>query len=68
MLHVFNFVMSNGWKWKKSSKINFLYSKTWTDQINVIYSKNELTNIDQSKNLLDNLDSDPSYRAFMHVV
>lgn len=37
---------------KKSSKINFLYSKT--DQINVIYSKNELTNIDQSKNLLDN--------------
>lgn len=68
MLHVFNFVMSNGWKWKKSSKINFFYSKTWTDQINVIYSKNELTNIDQSKNLLDNLDSDPSYRAFMHVV
>lgn len=54
MLHVFNFVMSNGWKWKKSSKINFLYSKTWTDQINVIYSKNELTDIDQSKNLLDN--------------
>lgn len=54
MLHVFNFVMSNGWKWKKSSKINFLYNKTWTDQINVIYSKNELTNIDQSKNLLDN--------------
>lgn len=39
---------------KKSSKINFLYSKTWTDQINVIYSKNELTNIDQSKNLFDN--------------
>lgn len=39
---------------EKKVQKNFLYSKTWTDQINVIYSKNELTDIDQSKNLLDN--------------